>query len=182
MVGMQRLSTPTRTEVDLAHAKRNWLDIGVPSPKNLGYIQRSRAALWLVLAVSSLPLHLFYNSAVFTQVSASQYRVFVVDPSFTAGAPFDVKSVTTAYGLDLASTERPDLALKDLSFLQQHLSSLVPLSRVECINIYGQGVQTTRGDVLVLAEESNATSTNSLLGVTHYGNGGIMYVTHFPES
>lgn len=55
---MQCLSAPTRTEVNAAHAKRKWLDIGIPSVRNLGRISGRRALLWVLLASSSLPLHL----------------------------------------------------------------------------------------------------------------------------
>lgn len=40
---MQRLVAPTRTEVDKAHARKKWLDIGVPSVRNLS---RSSVAEW----------------------------------------------------------------------------------------------------------------------------------------
>jgi uncharacterized protein DUF6536 len=56
--GMQYLSAPTREEVDVAHAKRSWLSIGVMSVRNVGSISGKRVLLWFTLAVSSLPLHL----------------------------------------------------------------------------------------------------------------------------
>jgi hypothetical protein len=56
--GMQCLSSPTRSEVDEAHAKRFWLDIGILSVRNTTKISKKRVRLWLLLAASSLPLHL----------------------------------------------------------------------------------------------------------------------------
>ena len=55
---MQCLSSPTRAEVDQAHAKNTWLDIGVPSVRNLKHISRKRLWLWAILGLSSIPLHL----------------------------------------------------------------------------------------------------------------------------
>lgn len=55
---MQCLTAPTRDEVDAAHAKRKWLDIGILSVRNLRNVQRKRAILWGLLGASSLPLHL----------------------------------------------------------------------------------------------------------------------------
>jgi hypothetical protein len=55
---MQCLSAPTREDVDKAHQKKRWLDIGILSFRNLRYISRSRVFLWWMLAVSSFPLHL----------------------------------------------------------------------------------------------------------------------------
>jgi hypothetical protein len=57
---MQVLSSPTREDVDHAHARGHWLDIGLLSTRNLRAIPRARAILWLVLASSSIPLHLLY--------------------------------------------------------------------------------------------------------------------------
>ena len=55
---MQYLTSPTREEVDKAHAKRRWLDIGVPSYRNLFCIPWDRLFLWSLLGLSSVPLHL----------------------------------------------------------------------------------------------------------------------------
>ena len=54
----QCLSSPTRAEINSEHSKRRWLDVGVPSVRNLCRISRFRSVLWLLLALSSVPLHL----------------------------------------------------------------------------------------------------------------------------
>lgn len=45
----QVLSSPTRGEVDAAHARKKWLDIGIPSVRNLVHIAKSRAGLAVVV-------------------------------------------------------------------------------------------------------------------------------------
>jgi hypothetical protein len=55
---MQTLSAPTRKDTDKAHAEERWLDIGLLSVRNLRSVSKSRAILWCVLGVTSLPLHL----------------------------------------------------------------------------------------------------------------------------
>lgn len=55
---MQCLSAPTRAEVNKAHEEGRYLDIGVSSLRNLRAIKRGRLACWLLLGLSSLPLHL----------------------------------------------------------------------------------------------------------------------------
>ena len=50
------LSSPTRTEVDAAHARGKWLDIGVPSVRNFPQIARSRGVMAMVLLVSVVVL------------------------------------------------------------------------------------------------------------------------------
>jgi hypothetical protein len=57
---MQCVSAPTREEVDKAHEKGRWLDIGTPSARNLRSINPAKTILWLFLGLSSFPLHLLY--------------------------------------------------------------------------------------------------------------------------
>lgn len=55
---MQCLSSPTRAEVDQAHANRRSLEIGVVSFINLFYMRRRKGLLWLAMCLSTIPLHL----------------------------------------------------------------------------------------------------------------------------
>jgi hypothetical protein len=57
---MQVLCSPTRNEIDAAHRKGLWLNIGVLSPHNLRFIRARQVLLWWILGLSSLPLHLLY--------------------------------------------------------------------------------------------------------------------------
>ena len=54
----QCLAAPTRNEVDAAHTKRRWMDIGVPSVRNLFWIKRERVLLWTAIGLTCIPLHL----------------------------------------------------------------------------------------------------------------------------
>jgi len=56
----QCLAAPTRSEIDSAHARRRWMDIGVPSIRNLFRIKPERAFLWVAIGITSIPLHLLY--------------------------------------------------------------------------------------------------------------------------
>jgi len=56
----QCLAAPTRSEIDAAHARRRWLDIGVPSVRNLFKIKPGRRLLWIAIGLTSIPLHLLY--------------------------------------------------------------------------------------------------------------------------
>jgi hypothetical protein len=55
---MQCLVAPSRADIDRAHRQFKWLDIGLPSVRNLRYISARRRWLWVLLASSSVPLHL----------------------------------------------------------------------------------------------------------------------------
>ena len=58
----QCLAAPTRSEIDAAHARRRWMDIGVPSVRNLSMIKAQRMFLWIAIGITSIPLHLLCAS------------------------------------------------------------------------------------------------------------------------
>lgn len=60
---MQCLCAPNRQELDKAHAKGRFLDIGVPSFRNLGSIAGHKILMWWLLGLSSIPLHLMFVQA-----------------------------------------------------------------------------------------------------------------------
>ncbi|CAG8977574.1 hypothetical protein HYALB_00008350 [Hymenoscyphus albidus] len=75
---MQCISSPTRSEIDAAHARGAYRDIGLPSLRNLsGWLKR---ILYGLLVLSTLPLHFFWNSAVFTKIQLLDYDVLIVKP------------------------------------------------------------------------------------------------------
>ena len=55
---MQILCAPTRSDIDRAHSNGHWLEVGIMSIRNLRHIDRRRAMLWALLAITSAPLHL----------------------------------------------------------------------------------------------------------------------------
>lgn len=55
---IQGLGSPSRKEVDRAHAKSEWLHIGVLSIRNLRALDRKRLGLCILILLSTLPLHL----------------------------------------------------------------------------------------------------------------------------
>lgn len=55
---MQCLSAPSRADIDRAHSKRTWLDIGVFSARNLWAMDVKRKILWIILFISSVPVHM----------------------------------------------------------------------------------------------------------------------------
>lgn len=55
---MQCLSAPTRQDLELAHQSQSWLDIGVLSPRNIRSVSSNRRRCWIILGLSTIPLHL----------------------------------------------------------------------------------------------------------------------------
>ncbi|KAI0388611.1 hypothetical protein F5Y17DRAFT_452151 [Xylariaceae sp. FL0594] len=86
---MQILNAPSREEVDEAHAKGSWLDIGVASPRNGLRVSRFKLACWTTLLLSSVPIHLVFNSAVFeTDNRESDFHLTIAAEDFVSGGPY----------------------------------------------------------------------------------------------
>lgn len=88
---MQVLNAPSRAELDSAHERGSWLDIGVPSPRNVFGVSFFKTTMWLLFFLSSIPIHLLFNSAIFsTDDRGSMFSYFVFDESvLTGGAAID---------------------------------------------------------------------------------------------
>ncbi|KAK0627378.1 hypothetical protein B0T14DRAFT_563186 [Immersiella caudata] len=81
-LAMQLATAPNRAAIDRAHKKGQWFDIGVLSLHNLKSIPAVNRVVWLVLALSSVPIHFLYNSVVFNTLNANAYRWHTVREDF----------------------------------------------------------------------------------------------------
>ncbi|KAI1453461.1 hypothetical protein F4805DRAFT_478379 [Annulohypoxylon moriforme] len=82
---MQILSSPSRQEIDRAHLQLRSLDIGVSSIKNIRFVSPVKSIGWFILFVSSIPIHLFFNSSVFkTNYQGSDWRLTIASSGFGA--------------------------------------------------------------------------------------------------
>ena len=161
---MQYLSSPTRLDIDKAHARRQWLDVGIPSFRNLRRLPREKMIVWLLLGLSSIPLHLLYNSTVIATLSTQQYNVFLVTQDFVEGAPFTV-DYSTLYEVqprdDHQSNLQADEVTDILAKYQRNLSSLERLSNKECIAIYTSSIISKYSDVLLISNYGGAQQSNN---------------------
>ncbi|KAN0098164.1 hypothetical protein V8E51_013827 [Hyaloscypha variabilis] len=168
---MQCLNAPTRDEVGKAHSEKKWVDIGVPSFRNLSFMTKSKLLMWSLLALSSIPLHLLYNSVVFKTSQANQYSAALVSQDFWAGAPWispcndtDMPLQDPWFWYESASEcqaqfERfiPSL----LGRVQLNSSSFQKLTASDCIEAYDANFETGRSDVVLVSTAHNAN--NSIL-------------------
>ena len=161
---MQCLSSPTRKDIDRAHSKNIWLDIGVPSLRNLKQISRFRVMLWWMLAVTTIPLHLLYNSAVFTTLSAREFvSLIVTQDFFTTDLAAEV---ARSRPVNHTLTAVGNVPLSDLAFLENlrdEVSSYETLSTFECIKQYGVDYVSKRANLVLVS--SNRQSDQSILRV-----------------
>lgn len=80
---MQVASSPTREEIDHAHQSLHSLEIGVTSFKNLGALSWFKIIAWAGLFLSSIPIHLFFNSAIFsTDYEGSDWHLTIASSDF----------------------------------------------------------------------------------------------------
>ena len=142
---MQCLGSPTRKEIDMAHSKGSWLDIGLPSVWNIaGRINIRRILFWWILALSSMPIHLLYNSSVFKSLDANQYNVLVVNNDFLTGQPFSTNITVQGEWTFGYWPEAPAIYTKKLRRIQSFFSNnylngsaVQNMSIADCITAYG---------------------------------------------
>ena len=161
---MQCLSSPTRREIDIAHSKGTWLDVGVPSMRNLRKISWSRIVFWWLLALSSIPLHLLYNSAIFSSLSTRDYNLYIVSHDFFDRPPL-TENYTRAVGFSssrsllnpLGPKSDPSPALLQLKQYQRDQSTLQNLTNGQVIRKFTAPVLSTYSDLLLVSSRSNAS-------------------------
>ncbi|KNG46280.1 hypothetical protein TW65_86917 [Stemphylium lycopersici] len=149
---MQCMSSPTRKEIDQSHTLSPFipLQIGVPGIRNLSKIKRHRVILWCLLGLSSAPLHLFYNSAVFSSISSNNYWAISASESFIRDANCSHCSDTTG---EFSSI---------LNRLWNNASAgvLERLDPADCITSYATSIQSTRRNVLLVASNDKFPPAN----------------------
>ncbi len=148
--GMQCLSAPTRKEIDAAHAKKTWLDIGVLSVKNLSKISRRRTFLWALLGLSSFPLHLFYNSAVYSSIYAYGFGIYLTTEAV-------LQSPTPQLFVKQFNYSFSDDYVSSYMWASYHANNLTRLENADCMKAYALTFQTAHGNLILVA--SNASST-----------------------
>ncbi|KAI6598771.1 hypothetical protein MCOR06_001481 [Pyricularia oryzae] len=86
---MQIVTSPSRPEIDSAHEYLRSVDIGLQSLRNVRWLSRSKKMCWLILLLSSMPIHLFFNSAIYeTKYQASSFNLTIATESFVDGADY----------------------------------------------------------------------------------------------
>ncbi|KAF9890173.1 hypothetical protein FE257_006334 [Aspergillus nanangensis] len=143
---------PSREDVDIAHQKGQWLDIGISSFRNLRMVSRKQAWLWTGLALSSVPLHLIYNSTVFLSISANAYDVFAGNGALN-------QTTTASIQRDFGGESRQ-------SFLRLHEKAsngtLYRLDNSACVDAYATAYQSQHGSVVVVTDDITPADHYSL--------------------
>lgn len=150
---MQVICSPTRWELNKAHKKHVWLHIGVPNIRNLRHISHKRSFLWVMLFISSIPLHLAFNSVIFADVQANDYRVMPVTDDFLSGGKYNTS------GFIAISTSHSETIVKAAEELRAKFQNLISasnttnLSSADCMNAYNNQYVSRYGDVLLIQQD-----------------------------
>ena len=94
---MQILTASIRREIDWAHVKGRWLDTGISSIRNLRWISIEQVFIWILLALSSLPLHLVYHSVVYDILTVNEHDLYISSDSLLTNATFAGASDASPY-------------------------------------------------------------------------------------
>lgn len=166
---MQCLSSPSRDEVDIAHAQGKWLDVGVPSLKNLTSIGVKQRMLWFALLVTSLPIHLLFVRSILYSSSSNDLVLTMQDRYNSA---IFSSLATNEYGVILMSSDLDYSKDPDHSnCFEQHINinestfdsrfrNFQNLTKQNCIETYAADFVTDRGTLILASKD--LTSNDSL--------------------
>lgn len=153
---MQCATAPTRTECNRAHARGDWLDIGVPSVRNLFKIAWQRRIMWALLASTSLPIHLLYNSAVYKTLDDNGSTVVL------AGRDFPDNDYVVPFKEMIAKGPGKNYPESTYNFtLRMHEtyvsdpSSFKYLPPTSCIGTYATHFLSGYGNLVLIADYDN---------------------------
>ncbi|KAF2126203.1 hypothetical protein P153DRAFT_388946 [Dothidotthia symphoricarpi CBS 119687] len=156
---MQVLSAPSRKELARAHAQRYWLQIGIPSLRNLRHIGWDRVVLWALLLLSSAPLHLLFNSVVFTSLQANEYVVIPTMDDWLHGGVYntssfvDIDAKQSADVIDKMSPYRPNLNDTITLSTSGTRDRYKNISTVDCFNAYNDQYLSSVGHVYLVQDD-----------------------------
>ncbi|CUS15480.1 unnamed protein product, partial [Tuber aestivum] len=159
----QCLAAPTRSEIDSAHARRRWMDIGVPSVRNLFRIKLERTFLWIAIGLTSIPLHLLYNSAVYTSLTANSYTVAAVATNDIE--PGGYPNMTDALGGDHEFSHGDDIELfrRVIERYRNRTRIYQYLEPSDCTERYNKDFLSDRSNLFLVVKNSSTSTYNTTL-------------------
>ena len=146
---MQVMAAPNRSEINEAHRFAQAVAIGGTSFRDLiqwGSGGKPRKAIWWLLGLSSLPIHLLLNSAIYGSVQASNTGVLVVSDDFETDPTWSHCNSTLVEGY-----LSPYFACRLMQNFRAGRTQ--ELTRNECISQYSSSFQTNASSVIVVASD-----------------------------
>ncbi|KAF6844809.1 hypothetical protein CMUS01_00743 [Colletotrichum musicola] len=147
----QVLSSPTRTEIDLAHDEHRWLHVGVPSFRNLRFISNPRVVLTVIIMLAAVGTQVIYNAVIFTTQPGFAHQVVFVTQSFLSSGQFSNASSTNLAGLSRVDI----LNLQD----QASRGQLTNLTVSDCLEQFGGVYQSDFSAVLLVTDSTSISNS-----------------------
>ncbi|KAK5070204.1 hypothetical protein LTR51_007901 [Lithohypha guttulata] len=173
---MQCFAAPTRADIDRAHQVGKWLDIGVPSLRNLRHIPRRKTLLWWMLALSSLPIYLLYNSVFYMSLSSNDYNVYFAAEQFIQDAgsipPAEIVVEAGQFRMgkfDFLFSSGGEAMTAHIRELKNDLASFEKLDNAQCMRAYTKEYLDDRRTLILVSNalETNATTVHGFQYFTH---------------
>lgn len=147
--------SPSRAEILQAHSQRKWLSVGLLSFRNIPYVSWKKSLVCALLALTSLPVHLVYNSVIFPSLSTNNYYAMVVTEKFLSGAPFNINATfleNEGYSYQVIGV---------FDNMQNNAHGYEQLDNENCIKAYGQKLVSDRQNLVLVSSANHLT--NSIL-------------------
>jgi hypothetical protein len=125
---------------------------------------RGALALWIILGLSSVPIHLLYNSSIYETIGATGFSWAIVGQDFLESGPASIgpNGLDNSFGPIYAD-------------MRANGSTWERLNNSECIQTYGADYLTDRGNVLLITSNNDSASS-----MYQYGSAGAaQYGTSF---
>ncbi|KAK1971475.1 hypothetical protein LY78DRAFT_100087 [Colletotrichum sublineola] len=140
----QVLSSPTRTEVDMAHNEKRWFHIGIPSFRNLRFVSKPRVVVAAIILLAAVSTQVIYNAVIFSAQSAFDRQVVLVTRDFLTPGQFSNASETNAGGLS-----RTDILILQDQALRGDLTNL---TNAACAAQFGNVFQSDFSAVVLVTD------------------------------
>lgn len=155
---MQAISAPTRQEVDRSHAEGGFRNIGMPTSYDMLWSRPYKSTLWWILAITTVPIHLFLNSSIFSTLETNNYGIMIVSSDFEQDETWKLCNTTTFR--TRASTFVCEMH-QQLTDRHVPTSNITSLSPQECISQYGNDLQSVASNVVLVT--NNLSNSYSIL-------------------
>lgn len=129
------------------------------SAKNMMAVSKKRVGLFLLLALTSPLLQFFYNSFLFQTWSTNSYSAFVAHESFMT-KPGNITIKLSNSTNDAATLEQEFGALAKHLHAEAWAGKLQKLGPAECIEAYAKPLQSSRRNVIVIADDKSRRSAD----------------------
>ncbi|KAI4719237.1 hypothetical protein E4T48_04552 [Aureobasidium sp. EXF-10727] len=166
---VQLLLSPTRNEVENAHARDRWVHIGVGGVRNIRWIPKRRLIRAILLTATSVLLPFLHNSIVLKTLATTDRTAGLVTGDYLKGSRLDAATEQTMFLAkaqqyhNLSTSSKAALtAIRYDTLLEEiraNLTDLVHLSPAECRSAYSSSRLPSEFSNVLLISGSNTSNT-----------------------